>query len=127
MRAGVGAVASQNVTDPALGPLILDHLASGQGALAALAAVTNGRAHIDYRQLLVIDRAGGIAIHSGLQVLGQWGEAKGLDCAAGGNLLADAAVPRAMVATFEAAEGHLGDRLMAALRGGPPHRPGRGG
>lgn len=118
VRAGVGAVASQNVTDPALGPLILDHLASGQGALAALAAVTTGRAHIDYRQLLVIDRAGGVAIHSGLQVLGQWGEAKGLDCAAGGNLLADAAVPRAMVATFEAAEGHLGDRLMAALRGG---------
>ncbi len=28
-RAGVGAVASQNVTDPALGPLALDLMASG--------------------------------------------------------------------------------------------------
>lgn len=117
-RAGIGAVASQNVTDPALGPMILDQLAAGQGAAQALAAVVDGRQHIEYRQLLVIDKAGAVAIHSGHQVLGLWGEARGLDCAAGGNLLADQAVPSAMVGAFEAAKGHLGDRLMAALRAG---------
>lgn len=118
VRAGVGVVASQNVTDPALGPLLLDRMQAGMGAAAALAEVVAGRAFIDYRQLLVVDGAGGVAIHSGRQVLGLWGEARGTDCAAGGNLLASADVPARMVAAFEAAPGHLGDRLMAALRAG---------
>lgn len=117
-RAGVGAVASQNVTDPALGPLLLDRLEAGDTAAQALAAVTQGRAHIDYRQLLVVDRAGGVAIHSGAQVLGVWGEAQGTDCASGGNLLANDGIPAAMVRAFEATSGHLGDRLMAALEAG---------
>ncbi len=118
VRAGVGAVASQNITDPALGPLLLDALEAGLPAEAALARVTQGRAHVGYRQLLVVDRAGGVAIHSGTNVLGLWGEARGVDCAAGGNLLADNGIPAQMVAAFEAATGHLGDRLMAALEAG---------
>jgi uncharacterized Ntn-hydrolase superfamily protein len=118
VRAGVGVVASQNVTDPALGPLILDQLAQGNAAADALAFVTAGRAHIDYRQLLVVDAAGGTAIHSGAQVLGVWGQAMGRDCAAGGNLLADTRVPQAMVDVFEGATGHLGDRLILALQAG---------
>ena len=118
VRAGVGAVASQNITDPALGPLLLDQLAQGLTAPQALAAITKGRAHIDYRQLLVVGRAGPAAIHSGGQVLGIWGEAQGMDSAAGGNLLASDAVPAAMVAGFEAATGHLGERLMQALEAG---------
>lgn len=118
VRAGVGVAASQNVTDPALGPLLLDALASGATAAEAMARVTSGRDHIAYRQLLLVDAAGGVAIHSGAEVLGLWGEARGRDCAAGGNLLADAQLPAAMVAAFEGARGHLGDRLMAALRAG---------
>lgn len=118
VRAGVGAVASQNVTDPALGPLILDQLGAGLSAAEALAAVTAGRPHIDWRQLLVVDGEGRTAIHSGRQVLGIWGEARGVDCAAGGNLLAQDGVPAAMVAGFEAARGHLAERLMQALEAG---------
>lgn len=118
VRAGVGVVASQNVTDPALGPLLLEAMAAGASAIEAMAQITTGRAHIDYRQLLAVDAKGGIATHSGAQVLGLWGEAVGRDCAAGGNLLADEAVPQAMVQGFERATGHLGDRLMAALQAG---------
>ncbi len=118
VRAGVGAVASQNITDPALGPLLLDQLATGKAANQALAALTTGRPHIEYRQLLVIDAAGRTAIHSGGQVLGIWGEAQGVDCAAGGNLLANDSIPARMIAAFESATGHLGDRLMAALDAG---------
>ncbi|TGD43877.1 DUF1028 domain-containing protein [Pseudotabrizicola sediminis] len=118
VRAGVGAVASQNVTDPGLGPLLLDQMQAGLSAPDALAQVTAGRAHIDYRQLLVIDAQGRTAVHSGKQVLGVWGEAAGMECAAGGNLLADDAVPAAMVAAFESASGALGDRLMASLEAG---------
>ena len=90
LRAGVGAVASQNITDPGLGPLILDRLQGGMAAVEALADVTRGREFIGYRQLLVVDRAGQTAIHSGGQVLGIMGAKRRVcDCAAGGNLLAN--------------------------------------
>ena len=118
VRAGVGAVASQNITDPSLGPLILDQLESGLPAGDALAAVVTGRPHIDYRQLLVVDREGRTAIHSGGQVLGIWGEARATDCAAGGNLLASELVPMSMVEAFAGSKGHLGDRLLLALEAG---------
>lgn len=118
VRAGVGAVASQNITDPALGPMILDRLDAGLSAADALRAVTEGRAFIDFRQLLVVDRAGAVAIHSGSEVLGIWGEARGKDCAAGGNLLANSDIPVEMVRAFEVATGHLGERLMLALEAG---------
>ncbi len=118
VRAGVGAAASQNITDPALGPLLLDQLQAGADAAAGLAAVVQGRAHVDYRQLMLIGRSGPAVVHSGAQVLGLWGQVIGQDCAAAGNLLANEGVPGAMVAAFGAARGHLGDRLMAALAGG---------
>ncbi len=118
VRAGVGAVASQNVTDPALGTLLLDRLEAGLPAAQALADITTGRPYIEYRQLMVVDARGTVAIHSGRQVLGLWGEAEGRDCAAGGNLLANDTVPAAMIAAFEGTQRHLGDRLMAALEAG---------
>ena len=36
VRAGIGAVATQNVTDPSLGPLILDYIEQGFDAQDAL-------------------------------------------------------------------------------------------
>ena len=42
----------------------------------------------------------------------------GADAAAAGNLLASPAVPGAMIAAFEVGTGHLGDRLLRALRAG---------
>ena len=117
-RAGVGAVASQNVTDPSLGPLALNLMESGLAAAEAVAEVRRRGRFIEYRQVLAIDRAGRTAIHSGPNSLGIWTQAEGRDVASGGNLLADAGVPQAIVDGFVAARGHLGDRLVAALRAG---------
>lgn len=116
-RAGVGAVATQNVTDPRLGPRALDLMARGATAAEAVAILCRTSDHMAYRQLLVLD-ASGAAAHSGPNVLGLWAEARGRGCAAGGNLLADTGVPAAMVAHFEASRGHLGARLMGALCAG---------
>ena len=58
-RAGVGAVASQNVTDPTLGPLTLDLMESGLSAADAVAEVKRRGAFIEYRQVLAVDRATG--------------------------------------------------------------------
>ena len=117
-RAGVGAVASQNVTDPSLGPFALDMMQGGMSAAEAIAGVRDQGRHLAYRQVLAIDRQGRTAIHSGPKSLGIWTQAEGRDVASGGNLLANEGVPAAIVAGFEAAQGHLGDRLIAALRAG---------
>ena len=117
-RAGTGAVASQNITDPTLGPLALDLMQAGATAVQAIARIKAESAFIDYRQVLVIDAAGGTAIHSGPNALGIWAEAQGRDVASGGNLLANSGVPQAIVAGFESSSGHLGDRLIAAMRAG---------
>jgi uncharacterized Ntn-hydrolase superfamily protein len=118
VRAGVGAVATQNVTNPALGPMVLDHLAAGADAATAVAAAAQADGFGEFRQLLAVDRHGRCAIHSGERALGLWSTCQGVDSAAGGNLLANEQVPAAMVEAFEASLGALGDRLIAALRAG---------
>lgn len=117
-RAGVGAVSTQNVTNPALGPLMLAHLAAGADAGHAVAAARAGDGFADYRQLLAIDAEGRTAVHSGAKALGIWTSARGVDCVSGGNMLASAALPGAMVGAFETATGALGDRLIAAMQAG---------
>ncbi|MGR3617106.1 MAG: DUF1028 domain-containing protein [Paracoccaceae bacterium] len=117
-RAGVGAVASQNVTDPTLGPLALDLMQGGMSASEAVKGVKSLGKFIEYRQVLAIDMQGTTAIHSGPNSLGIWTQAEGMDVASGGNLLANDQVPAAIVDGFCSSTGHLGDRLIAAMRAG---------
>jgi uncharacterized Ntn-hydrolase superfamily protein len=117
-RAGVGAVASQNVTDPSLGPLTLDLMQDGMTAAEAIAEVQKRGKFIAYRQVLAVDSAGRTAIHSGPNSLGIWTQAQGENVASGGNLLANDGIPQALVDGFLASSGHLGDRLIAAMRAG---------
>jgi uncharacterized Ntn-hydrolase superfamily protein len=117
-RAGVGAACSQNVTDPRLGRQLLDFLAAGKDADAALSAVVAKAPNVSYRQLTVIDAEGRVAAYSGAGTLGTFATHLGRDCVAAGNLLASTDVPSAMAAAFEQdVDAHLGDRLVAALRG----------
>ena len=118
-RAGVGAVCTQNVTDPTLGTALLDRLEMGVSPDDALAAVIAEAAHIEHRQLTAVDRTGRGAAFSGKNTLGRFATRVDTNCAAAGNLLADEGVPSAMAAAFasDPAE-HLGDRLIAALRAG---------
>ena len=118
-RAGVGAVLTQHVTDPRLGPMALDLMARGASAEEAQAAILAASPHRDWRQLAVIDRHGGTAAFSGAHVRAEKGEAHGKDCVAIANIVRSAAVPRAMVAAFEAASAaSLAQRLIAAIRAG---------
>jgi len=117
-RAGVGAVASQNITDPTLGPRALDAMEKGMSAAEAIADIKKHGRFIDYRQVLVVDRSGMASIHSGPKSLGIWTEASAENVASGGNLLANDRVPQAIVSAFLSSTGHLGDRLIEALRAG---------
>jgi uncharacterized Ntn-hydrolase superfamily protein len=114
-RAKVGAVAAQNVTDPALGPAVLDRLAAGLSAQKAVAEVMAGHSEREFRQVTAVDGEGRTAIFTGSRGLGTIGEAHGTDCVAAGNLLAHDGVPKAMTDAFAAASGHLAERLMEAM------------
>lgn len=117
-QAGVGAISSQNVTDPTLGTRGLELMALGATAPEAVQILRATGSHIDYRQVTAVDAAGRTAIHSGPNALGTWAEAKAENVACGGNLLADAAVPQAMVDAFLSSKGDLGDRLIVVMRAG---------
>ena len=117
-RAGAGAVATQNITDPALGPTVLEALAHGADAQAALDRALSATPFGAYRQVLVVAREGAPAIHSGTHALGIVASAIGAHAVCAGNLLAHPDVPAAMVAAFAEASGTLGARLLQALRAG---------
>lgn len=116
LRSGVGAVCSQNVTDPRLGAAILDRMERGAAAADAVARIVAATPLIAFRQLAAVDRRGGTAAYSGEGTLGTHATVEGVDCVAAGNLLASPTVPAAMVAAFEGSAGHLADRLVAAMR-----------
>jgi len=118
-RARVGAACSQNITDPSLGPALLDRIAAGASAADALRAVTAATPLAAYRQLTAVDAFGRAAAFSGERTLGRHGDFTAAGCAAAGNLLADDSVPAAMAGAFAAdPEAGLGDRLVAALAAG---------
>lgn len=119
VRAGVGAAASQNITDPRLGPRLLDLVAEGREPGEAVDTVTAETPNADYRQLTVLDLRGRTAAFSGERTLGRHATAEGRDAVAAGNLLADEGVVSVMLGAFERADGEaLGDRLVAALGAG---------
>lgn len=118
-RAGVGAVATQNITDPTLGPKGLDLMAGGMSAGEALAELRATAAHIEYRQLALVDRLGGTASASGSRTLGTHRTVEGPGVVAAGNLLRSPEVPARMVAEFVAlADRPLGERLVRAMQAG---------
>ena len=117
LGAGVGAVASQNITLPSLGSNILNLLESKDltpaQALEQALAADEWR---QYRQVAVVDRQGRTAVFTGDQALGVYNAVEGRHCVAAGNLLADKAVIQAMTSSFEQARGSLGDRLLTAMQ-----------
>jgi uncharacterized Ntn-hydrolase superfamily protein len=115
----LGAVSTQNITDPALGPAGLGLLRQGLGAGAVLNLLLAGTPDPDYRQVGVIDRYGKTALHSGKEALPLAAFAEGPACIALGNLLATPDVPARMIAAYGAASGEtLAERLMLALEAG---------
>lgn len=116
LRAGVGAVATQNVTLPALGPQILDLLENGQlDPAAALDRALGASEWSEYRQVTVIDGQGRTAFFSGKEALGTYHAVAGKQCVAAGNMLAGIEVIEAMLPAFEQVSGTLADRLLAAM------------
>lgn len=119
VRAGVGAAATQNVTDPSLGNLMLDGLEQQKTPAQVIDDLVQGREFIEYRQLALIDAKGQSASFTGAKTLGNNAVVQGKDCIAAGNLLITTAVPQAMADTFALnRHQHLAQRLLLALQAG---------
>jgi uncharacterized Ntn-hydrolase superfamily protein len=119
VRAKVGVVSTQNVTDPRLGPKGLDLLQEGLAAPEAMGKLLAHAPHKEFRQVTMIDANGRTAHFTGAKALGTHAAAEGRDCVSAGNLLQNTGVPRAIVRSFEAnTEMTLPERLLQALEDG---------
>src|SRR4051812_38242037 len=115
VRAGVGAVATQSIAEPAYGPRALDLLAGGATAPDALARLTREDAEADVRQVAVVDGEGKVACHTGARCIAFAGHAPGDGWSVQANMMRSDSVWPAMADAFPTAQGALAERLLATL------------
>ena len=114
-RAGVGAVATQSLVDPAYGPLGLELMAMGRTAGEALAALVAGDPGAAVRQVAMVDARGNVAAHTGKRAIAAAGHHAGAQYSVQANLMDRDSVWPAMARAYERAEGDLAERMLAAL------------
>lgn len=118
-RTNAGAVANQGLLNPYWGPRALSLLGAGASpadTVRMLASADDGR---ELRQIVVMDRLGRLAAHTGTQCGEISGHRIGRTYAVAGNLLTSEDVLSAMAETMES--GHeipFARRLIAALQAG---------
>ena len=115
-EAGVGAVATQSVVEPAYGPRGLGLMRDGKSAPAALHQLLADDPQESARQVAMIDRGGRVAVHTGARCIRHAGHAVGDQVSAQANIMERDTVPAAMVRAYSAASGAgFAERLLAAL------------
>jgi len=124
-EAGVGVVATQAVVDVSYGPQALELLRGGMPAAEVVRTVWERDPDPrpenwskQGRQLAAVDARGNAAAFPGPQASEWAGHRTGLHVTAQGNILAGPEVVERMVEAFQATEGHLAFRLLAALEAG---------
>lgn len=119
VRGGVGAVLTQNRTDPRLGPKGLDLLEKGLNAKETIDELVRTGHVIGWRQLAIVDKEGRTAHFSGSSIVSKHGGYEGDGCVSIGNLLVRDELPRRMVEGFLARpDAHIADRLIDSLDAG---------
>ena len=124
-EANVGVVATQAIVDVSYGPQGLELLRQGRSPAEVVEALLANdpdprpeRWSKLGRQFSVMDARGNVATHTGPSASDWAGHRVGTHVSAQGNILAGPAVVEDMVDAFEATEGHLSFRLLAALEAG---------
>ncbi len=115
-EAGVGAVATQSLTNPSYGPKGLNLMKQGlspQQALDALLANDSGEM---YRQVAFINAKGEVATHTGSLCIAEAGHRQGKNFSVQANMMLNNTVWDAMATAFETTKGTLSERMLAALK-----------
>lgn len=118
VRFGVGAVATQALTDPSYGWRGLDAMADGQNPTIALARMLAADPEADRRQVGLLAADGRLAVHTGSGCIRESSHLVGHGWAVLGNLLANDRVIPSMAVAFEGATGTLAERMITALEAG---------
>lgn len=117
-RPGIGAVATQAITEAAYGPRCLDRLALGATATEALAAAQAADPMPALRQVGVVSSDGSVAVTTGELCIDHAGEFAGDGFVVQANMMSTPDVWPAMASTFAGSSGALAHRLLAALKAG---------
>lgn len=117
-KAGVGVVASQNITDPNLSQILLEMMQYDLTPSDAGQELIKHTEFIQYRQLMALNTTDAPFVFSGEHTLGTFSTVQGKDAACAGNMLSNTGVPKAMLNTFEKSEGSLASRLLESLVSG---------
>jgi uncharacterized Ntn-hydrolase superfamily protein len=121
VRGGVGAFCTQHYHQPTWGKRALELLADGKSAGEVLVELTRDDERAGTRQLGIVDRLGRTAQLNPIDAPDDsrwWGATSGRYYACQGNTLTGREVVAEMARAYEATEGSLADRLMAALVAG---------
>lgn len=119
LRAGVGAVSTQSMTNRYLGPAVLDGMARGLSPAAAIEGALCGDEGKGMRQIHAVDRHGRSAAFTGANCVEWCGEIGSSGVSVAGNMLAGPAVLADTYAAYIAKpELPLPERLLAALDAG---------
>jgi len=114
-EAGVGAVATQSIVEPAYGPLGLSLMRAGRSAPEALNSLLAGDPGREVRQVGMVDAQGNVATHTGRLDIPAAGGQEGHGYVVQANLMERATVWPAMAKAFEGSKGDLAERMLAAL------------
>jgi len=115
LDAGVGAVATQSLTNLHFGPIGLSMLKEGVPADRVIAALSTSDKDADLRQVAVVDRNGISSAWTGKKCIAFAGHHIGEGYSVQANLMAKDSVVAAMAQAYEATQGDLAQRMLAAL------------
>jgi uncharacterized Ntn-hydrolase superfamily protein len=117
-EAGVGAIATQALTNPSFGPRGLAMLRAGKSPKEVIAALLKDDPKRENRQVIIIDAKGRVAAHTGKRCIAAAGhETRPGRLAAAANLMKSRRVWRQMSHSFAITRGKLAEKLLAALVG----------
>ncbi len=117
-EAGVGAIATQAMSEISYGPLGLDLMRAGKTstqALAALLAADEGR---QLRQVAMVDAGGRVAVHTGARCIADAGHIAGEGFSVQANMMLNPTIWPAMAEAYRGSPGDLAERMLAALDAG---------
>src|SRR5438094_6168826 len=124
-EANVGVAATEAIVDVSYGPQALELLRWGMAPANIIKAILDKDPDPlpdtwsrQGRQFAVMNAKGEYAAYTGPKATEWAGNKGGKFCTAQGNILAGDAVVTNMINAFETTEGHLSQRLVAALEGG---------
>ncbi len=118
VRARVGAVSTQSMTNRYLGPAVLDGMARGLAPAAAIEGALAGDEGRGLRQVHAVDRHGRAAAWTGENCVMWCGSEQAPGISVAGNMLASEAVVSDTLAAMAGADLSLPERLMQAMLAG---------